>query len=123
MSNSSCCYGAAAQSKSLSVGHLENGQKQAWREAETTLLSSQHDSVHHGYRGVFYALTYFLIFSVCKRNSNTELEEQYQSSGSVTQCLLKCFRKSSSVVVNTKALNCNSVCTTRGHTPFAAISS
>lgn len=50
VSNSCCYYGAAAHSKSLSVGHLNQEQKQAQREAETTLLPSQLGSVHHGYR-------------------------------------------------------------------------
>lgn len=50
VSNSFCYYGAAAQSKTLSVGHLKQEQKQARREAETTLLPSQLNSVHHGYK-------------------------------------------------------------------------
>lgn len=39
VSNSCCCFGAAAQSKSLSVGHLE--QKQAQIEAEATAFTAQ----------------------------------------------------------------------------------
>lgn len=50
VSNSCRYYCAAAQSKSLYVGHLESEQKQGRREAKTTLLPSQLSSVHHGYR-------------------------------------------------------------------------
>lgn len=50
VSDSRCYYGAAAQSKSLYVCHLESEQKQARREVQATKLPSQLGSVHHGYR-------------------------------------------------------------------------
>lgn len=50
VSNSCCYYGAAAQSKSLSVGYLEYRKKQAQRDAETALLLSQLNSANCGYR-------------------------------------------------------------------------
>lgn len=77
VSNSCCYYGAAAQSKSPSVGHLEWEQKQV----ETTQLPSQLNFVHHGYRveafsysqapsiillHMFFSIRclYFLLFSI-----------------------------------------------------------
>lgn len=90
VSNSCCCFGAAAQSKSLSVGHLE--QKQAQTEAETTAFTAQQCSpwlqagrlstIHM--RTFHYAITYFLLYPLfagvrATLHWNTNIRAQVQS--------------------------------------------
>lgn len=114
VSDSCRYYGAAAQSKTPSVGHLgKKRTKTSPGEAETTRLPSQLHSVHHGYRAKasdysHVLLTSFLLrllFIRVKATLHWRSSSIRANSGPVAQCLLKC------VVLCTKA-PCTSVCTT-----------
>lgn len=84
VSNSCCCFGAAAQSKSLSVGHLE--QKQAQIEAEATAFTAQQCSPWlrggkaFNYSHEILPLCYHILPplpAVCRSTGNTALEYQH----------------------------------------------
>lgn len=101
VSKSCCHYGAAAQSKSLSVGHLEHRQKQAPRDVR--LHCCLHSSPWLRGQGFNYSRAPPIVLSY-RVKATRHWESNIRAQVLSYICLLKCFRMSSRVVRNKKYL-------------------